>query len=284
MGSKTNERGLAPVWDIFQGGPATARYYHDTRQPATSHRYKDDYSTNDNIATTTHHYKDDYRGTGKPVAKVDDYRGIGKAEADQLRLMNKMLDMEIHQKLPGNDSAVSVGSSDDEHEREIARREKKKKRMQAKEAERAQKESRHKNAKSGERELVHLERHLSMKKTLRRKMMRDLQQAFVENPNEFMQDPNSIPKNERTNIDVRNWHMNQTAASEPSFLDMLKDEKRQEHDSGNSSPTHEAESRVPIREPETSRQYQTSAEDEQQSGKPKRSFWKFITSRSKNKR
>lgn len=30
-----------------------------------------------------------------------------------------------------------------------------------------------------------LERHLSMKKTIRKKIMRDLQQAFVDDPNEF---------------------------------------------------------------------------------------------------
>ena len=33
--------------------------------------------------------------------------------------------------------------------------------------------------------MKHLERHLSMKKTIRKKMMRDLQQAFVDDPTKF---------------------------------------------------------------------------------------------------
>lgn len=36
-----------------------------------------------------------------------------------------------------------------------------------------------------EEDVKHLERHLSMKKTIRKKIMRDLQQAFVEDPDEF---------------------------------------------------------------------------------------------------
>lgn len=36
-----------------------------------------------------------------------------------------------------------------------------------------------------------LERHLSMKKTIRKKIMRDLQQAFVDDPNEFVGDPHA---------------------------------------------------------------------------------------------
>ena len=36
-----------------------------------------------------------------------------------------------------------------------------------------------------ERDVKHLERHLSMKKTIRKKMMRDLQQAFVDDPTKF---------------------------------------------------------------------------------------------------
>ena len=36
-----------------------------------------------------------------------------------------------------------------------------------------------------ERDVKHLERHLSMKKTIRKKMMRDLQQAFVDDPKKF---------------------------------------------------------------------------------------------------
>ena len=89
-------------------------------------------------------------------------------------------------------------------------------------------------------EIQHIERHLSMKKTLRKKMMRDLKQAFVDDPNEFRQDPTSIPDEQRNLINIQNMHISPDKASgENNFLGMLKDEP----DSGHGSPTREHERR-----------------------------------------
>lgn len=71
----------------------------------------------------------------------------------------------------GNDSAISVGSTSDEDTNQTITPTKKKKK--------GRKEQ------SLEPEVKYLERHLSMKKTIRKKIMRDLQKAFVEDPNEF---------------------------------------------------------------------------------------------------
>ncbi|XKL62133.1 hypothetical protein PGB90_001966 [Kerria lacca] len=79
----------------------------------------------------------------------------------------------------GNDSAISVGSASDEelyfnsNNTNSTNTTKKKKRF-----------GRGKDS-STEPEVKYLERHLSMKKTIRKKIMRDLQKAFVEDPNEF---------------------------------------------------------------------------------------------------
>ncbi len=84
----------------------------------------------------------------------------------------------------GNDSAISVGSASDEdlyfnsggggghNAASTGTSTKKKKRFGRKEI-------------PTEPEVKYLERHLSMKKTIRKKIMRDLQKAFVEDPNEF---------------------------------------------------------------------------------------------------
>jgi len=77
----------------------------------------------------------------------------------------------------GTDSAISVGSASEEDL------------LPAK----GSKKKRHKSggsrqtkcAATFEDDVKHLERHLSMKKTIRKKIMRDLQQAFVEDPDEF---------------------------------------------------------------------------------------------------
>lgn len=77
----------------------------------------------------------------------------------------------------GNDSAISVGSASDEDLyfnscSNNTNTTKKKKRFGRKDT-------------PTDPEVKYLERHLSMKKTIRKKIMRDLQKAFVEDPNEF---------------------------------------------------------------------------------------------------
>lgn len=80
----------------------------------------------------------------------------------------------------GTDSAISVGSASEEDLLPV----------------KGSKKKRHKSGDGGgtrrtkgatkfEDDVKHLERHLSMKKTIRKKIMRDLQQAFVEDPDEF---------------------------------------------------------------------------------------------------
>lgn len=86
----------------------------------------------------------------------------------------------------GTDSAISVGSASEEDLLPAA--------AEAAAKQPAPKKKRHRNgggrntcrgAATFEDDVKHLERHLSMKKTIRKKIMRDLQQAFVEDPDEF---------------------------------------------------------------------------------------------------
>ena len=65
-----------------------------------------------------------------------------------------------------------------------------------------------------EKDVRSIERHLSMKKTIRKKIMRDLQQAFVGNPNEFEAEPDL----ESLNFDPKL----QTSKRDPKFLDLLR--------------------------------------------------------------
>lgn len=77
----------------------------------------------------------------------------------------------------GTDSAISVGSASEEDL--LPAKEPKKKRHKSGGSRQT------KCAATFEDDVKHLERHLSMKKTIRKKIMRDLQQAFVEDPDEF---------------------------------------------------------------------------------------------------
>ncbi|XP_018017828.1 uncharacterized protein LOC108674400 [Hyalella azteca] len=81
-----------------------------------------------------------------------------------------------------------------------------------------------------ERDIRHIERHLSMKKTIRKKMMRDLQQAFVEDPKDLQQDPKGLADDKKNNIDINNltFSKNRMSKSEHNFLDMLKEDQVKE--------------------------------------------------------
>lgn len=99
-----------------------------------------------------------------------------------------------------------------------------------------------------------LERHLSMKKTIRKKIMRDLQQAFVEDPNEFKVE-NTSPEKLKAELSAEAVKIEKNAKkSDPSFLDMLRGEPRAE----------EAREEIPPAE--------------------KTSFWRRLTMKNKNKR
>ncbi|KAH0550455.1 uncharacterized protein LOC123260633 [Cotesia glomerata] len=81
-----------------------------------------------------------------------------------------------------------------------------------------------------ERDVKHLEQHLSMKKTIRKKIMRDLQQAFVEDPNEFRVDDDIPLEKLKAEINYRSLsfgfpsqkHRCAIGNTESTFLEMLR--------------------------------------------------------------
>lgn len=89
-----------------------------------------------------------------------------------------------------------------------------------------------------EKDVRHIERQLSMKKTIRKKIMRDLQQAFVGDPDEF--EAGKVPKEKQSEINLNslNFENNGKKSSDPRFLDLLKGEDpghRESDDSGHVS-------------------------------------------------
>lgn len=76
----------------------------------------------------------------------------------------------------------------------------------------------------------------SMKKTIRKKIMRDLQQAFVGDPKEFTK--TEIPPEKKHEMDLKNAlnfdPKTQKKSGEQRFLDMLRDSS---DDSGMGSPS-----------------------------------------------
>lgn len=120
------------------------------------------------------------------------------------------------EKAPGHDSAVSVGSTSGEEESPKNSKKKKSRRRD--------------NSKTlTESDVKHLERHLSMKKTIRKKIMRDLQQAFVEDPNEFRVD-DIPPEQLKAEINIQSLSFGTPSQkqgrtrgnAESTFLDMLR--------------------------------------------------------------
>uniref|UniRef100_A0A336KPA8 CSON012484 protein n=1 Tax=Culicoides sonorensis TaxID=179676 RepID=A0A336KPA8_CULSO len=113
-----------------------------------------------------------------------------------------------------------------------------------------------------------LERHLSMKKTIRKKIMRDLQQMYTDDPNEFKTENTEQLKAE-VRTDVLRFGERQTTASKKSdnFLDMLRGENT--YLNNNSAvQRHDYD--------------YDSATSQQQ--KEKQSFWKRFTMKGKSNR
>ena len=90
-----------------------------------------------------------------------------------------------------------------------------------------------------EKDVRSIERHLSMKKTIRKKIMRDLQQAFVEgDPNEISTpiELGSPEKRNEINLKSLNIAPKQNSKSDSNFLDALRGgECNNSDDSGNCS-------------------------------------------------
>ncbi|XP_067009416.1 uncharacterized protein [Anabrus simplex] len=211
-------------------------------------------------------------------------------------LHQKMQDMRINNdnakskssSSAGNDSAVSVGSaSEDEIPKSNSSNKKKK-----------QRNSRRDNSRTlTERDVKHLERHLSMKKTIRKKIMRDLQQAFVEDPNEFRVEDIS-PEQLKAEISAQSLSFGtpsqktgKKATAESTFLDMLRGGStnttastpngrfiNDDEDSGHGSPTRESPSgRLGDYDDDDEDIYEPEANK-------KTSFWRRFTMKGRSKR
>lgn len=166
-----------------------------------------------------------------------------------------------------------------------------------------------------ERDIRHLERHLSMKKTIRKQISRNLAQAFVDDPNLFSADnpdlnnPPVAPKaTEKKNSSKGGVTLTRAkiAKSEQNVLDLLK-VSIEDRDSGHSSPTNDGledenddyddtsaskgwRSSAKRRNSQTKALTESDSRSQQKeygssSGDKKTSsIWKMFSSRSKNKR
>jgi hypothetical protein len=189
----------------------------------------------------------------------------------------------------GNDSAISVGStSEDEIPRVQASTNNKKKKQRSK---------RDNSRTLTEKDVKHLERHLSMKKTIRKKIMRDLQQAFVEDPNEFRVEDIS-PEQLKAEINIQSLSFGtpshktgKKASAESNFLDMLRGGGtnninntpsgrfiNDDEDSGHGSPTRVSSSSR-IADYDDDDIYESES-----AGSKKTSFWRRFTMKGRNKR
>jgi len=171
----------------------------------------------------------------------------------------------FYQKTPGNfqpaderDSAISVCSSEECEQQQVQVEQRKRRRPR-----RSQSERRVRNRTLTERDVKHLERHLSMKRTIRKKIMSDLQHAFVRRP-----DRDGI---EIQSLDVR-------GALQPNVLDLLRDSD----DSGLDSPTRRRQGRRGRREEWIGRE-KTPPPDyleiQEEKGKQQLSWWRRLLNR-----
>ncbi|XP_057341994.1 uncharacterized protein LOC130678659 isoform X2 [Microplitis mediator] len=85
-----------------------------------------------------------------------------------------------------------------------------------------------------EKDVKQLEQHLSMKKTIRKKIMRDLQQALVEDPNEFRLDDDVPLEQLKAQINIQSFsfgvqlekHGRSQRDTDNTFLGMLRNNAR----------------------------------------------------------
>lgn len=131
-----------------------------------------------------------------------------------------------------------------------------------------------------ERDIKHLERHLSMKKTIRKQISRNLAQAFVEDPQ--ILEARASSKSTDRSVTLTRAKM---AKSEQTFLDMLKN-RQEDTDSGHSSPSRYDDYSDDQEEnpsaPNSAEQSSPKIEKDQ-TDTGKFSFWKMFTNR-KSKR
>lgn len=176
----------------------------------------------------------------------------------------------------GNDSAISVGSTSEED-------------LSVTSSSRRKKQQRSRREKT-EQDVKHLERHLSMKKTIRKKIMRDLQQAFVEDPNEFRVE-DIPPEQLKAELNLQSLSFGTSSkkkgkksSGESNFLDFLRTGSGENKNSNVASNTRpdDADSGhgSPTRELSVERGRECDEEDDSR----KVSFWRRFTMKSRSKR
>lgn len=148
-----------------------------------------------------------------------------------------------------------------------------------------------------EKDMKHLERHLSMKKTIRKQISRNLAQAFLDNPNIFE------PGDEKSGSHRADHALPQQRAiakTEQNVLDLLKI-SIDDRDSGHSSPTHDNLEDTDYEEDEELDNWKSSSSSKHRSSDTKglvddrsrhsqepekktSSIWKMFSPRHKGKR
>lgn len=149
-----------------------------------------------------------------------------------------------------------------------------------KQSKRKQRDNNSKTLTSGD--VKTLERHLSMKKTIRKKIMRDLQQAFVDDPNEFKVDnSNSEHLKSEINAEALRFGEHPTKKSD-NFLVMLRGEQRNSYDYKKQVQNLDYDYDSP--EPQHHQQQSNSSSSGGGGRDEKQSFWKRLTNKNKSKR
>merc|ERR1719245_242407 len=99
-----------------------------------------------------------------------------------------------------------------------------------------------------ERDVKHLERHLSMKKTIRKKMMRDLQQAFVDDPTKFTKSEVEANTTSEDIIEAFDFDPRSTKRErdENRFLEILRGNEGSEDSGHGSHPPSAGEDANPV--------------------------------------
>ncbi|GFY50895.1 uncharacterized protein TNIN_133411 [Trichonephila inaurata madagascariensis] len=150
-----------------------------------------------------------------------------------------------------------------------------------------------------ERDMRHLERHLSMKKTIRKQISRNLAQAFLDNPDIF--EPEDYKPETHKNDHKLPGLPGDSNIEKPeqNVLDLLKI-SIEDRDSGHSSPTHDTledsdedeideevkawkSSSMKHRDSETTGLVDERPKPHNQESE-KKSIWKMFSSRNKSKR
>jgi len=213
------ERGIPDVFDVFAiGAPAVVACPRGGVALPGLTKAKEVYSWTPRLAQQIHKWREGRTDAGERPRTYDKF----------------------YQKTPGNfqehqtDSAISGCSSENEDQRRTE--EKKRTRRKG----RGGKEESCYSKTLTEHDIKHIERHLSMKRTIRKKIMRDLQQAFVQEPTDCGR--NSAGRSQPLSVHLTSHQPSplarQHGQSEPNILDMLRDDS-EDSGVGGCSPLRE---------------------------------------------